>query len=632
MIDPKKRQEKQRLKEQTRQRMRVEVDPDKYEYRDAIQPPGYYDNDLPLRVAIYVRVSTDDVRQTTSFELQQKYYQDFIVRHPSWSLVKIYADEGISGTSLAHRDRFNEMIADCRAGKIDLIITKNVSRFARNVVICIGIVRELAELKKPVGVFFESEAIYSLNDDTQMALSFMATMAEEESHTRSRSMETSLRMRLDHGIPLIPKRLGFVHDEINNLTPNEEEAPTVKLMYFLIMFGCSTEQTAEILTALQRKTFLGNTKWTAGTVLQILRSERNCGYVITRKTYTPNFRDHKSKKNRGQRPQSTYKDHHTAIISRDDFIAVQRLLDNSKYRNKDLMPQLRVVESGLLKGFVGIHTRWAGFKDEDYYRASQSAYDGTQQKQTPLTITAVPGDFDLRGFEVARTELFDTRDRPVISINNQSIKFNVECVRRYQGKNEMELLINPVTRALALRPAPVDIKYKVVISRKSEGRFIPTDVASTAFSETLYAILGWNQDYRYRIVGSFVGPESGPVVLFDAQRAEAFVKASSIPVPADDANNLIGAPFMAQGSYIRTIPEAMVNRFGDSFYAHERSMKELAAQSEEDWKMYIGGRLVRGAENLNITPFGEIRAYIKFELGDLMEREDLINEIRADGY
>ena len=201
MIDTKKRQEKNQEKEKVRRRIRVEIDPENYEYIPAKKPIDYYDNEVPQRVAIYVRVSTDDVRQTTSYELQKKYYEDFVRRHPNWSLVKIYADEGISGTSLKHRDAFNEMIEHCRAGKIDLIITKSVSRFARNVMITIGMARELAQMKSPVGIFFESEAIFSLNDDSQMALTFQATMAEEESHTRSRSMETSLRMRLDNVFP-----------------------------------------------------------------------------------------------------------------------------------------------------------------------------------------------------------------------------------------------------------------------------------------------------------------------------------------------------------------------------------------------------------------------------------------------
>ena len=217
MIDESKRQKRSEAVAYNRNRMHVEIDEENYEYFPAEKQTDYYDNDVNQRVAIYARVSTGDERQTTSFELQQIYYKDFVERHPNWTLVKIYADEGISGTSLAHRDAFNQMIADCRAGKIDLIITKSVSRFARNVMITIGMVRELAEMKPPVGVFFESEAIFSLNEDSQMALSFQATMAEEESHTRSRSMETSLRMRLDHGIPLTPKLLGYGHDSKGNL-------------------------------------------------------------------------------------------------------------------------------------------------------------------------------------------------------------------------------------------------------------------------------------------------------------------------------------------------------------------------------------------------------------------------------
>ena len=235
MIDNDKKQQKAEQKERVRQRMRVKVDAENYEYIPAKEQVDYYSTDVHQRVAIYVRVSTDDVRQTTSFELQQKYYEDFVKGHPNWELVKIYADEGISGTSLKHRDQFVQMISDAKAGKIDLIVTKSVSRFARNVVDFVGMVRDLAELRPPVGVFFESECIFSLNDDSQMALTFQATMAEEESHTRSRSMETSLRMRLDNGIPLTPKLLGYTHDADGNLIINPEEAPTVKLAFYILL-------------------------------------------------------------------------------------------------------------------------------------------------------------------------------------------------------------------------------------------------------------------------------------------------------------------------------------------------------------------------------------------------------------
>ena len=371
----------------------------------------YYDNDAALRVGIYVRVSTDNVQQTTSYELQKKYYEDFVVRHPHWTLIEIYADEGISGTSLKRRDAFNQMIADAKAGKLDMIITKNVSRFARNITDCIGIVRDLAELRNPVGVFFESECIFSLNDDSQMALSFQATMAEEESHTRSRSMETSLRMRLDNGLPLTPKLLGYTHDGDGNLIINPEEAPTVKLIFFMYLFGYSTKQIANVLNKLDRKSYLGNVNWSSGGVVQILRNERHCGYVLTRKTFTPNYRTHLSKKNRGERPQSLYKNHHEAIISRDDFIAVQRMLDNAKYKNKSLLPELSVISEGLLRGYVVINPRWSAFKAEDYFQASASTYEvnETGELVVPLSgtqILASPGDFNLNGFEVTRPELF----------------------------------------------------------------------------------------------------------------------------------------------------------------------------------------------------------------------------------
>ena len=140
------------------------------------------------------------------------------------------ADEGISGTSMRKREALLQMLSDCRAGKIDLIITKSVSRLARNVVDCITMVRELTEMPNPVGVFFESECIFTLNQESAMPLSFLASIAEQESTTRSRSMDVSLSQRLNGGLPLTPKLLGYKHDLDGNLIINQEEAPTVKLI------------------------------------------------------------------------------------------------------------------------------------------------------------------------------------------------------------------------------------------------------------------------------------------------------------------------------------------------------------------------------------------------------------------
>lgn len=415
MIDDRRQGERREEKERVRRRMHARVDPDKYDYYPEKEQADLFDENAHWRVGIYVRVSTDDVKQTTSYELQKRYYEEFVAKHSEWTLVEIYADEGISGTSRKHRDAFNRMVEDCHAGKIDRIICKSVSRFARNVEDCIGIVRELAALNPPVGVFFESECIHSLKDESQMGLSFQAIMAEEESHTRSRSMEASLRMRLDNGIPLTPKLLGYTHDVEGNLIINPEEAPTVKLAFYMYLYGYSTQQIADTFNAIGKRSYLGNINWTSSGISQILRNERHCGDVLTRKTYTIDYRSHKKRANRdGQRPQSRYRDHHEAIVSRDDFIAVQRLLDNAKYKNKSILPELMVIDSGILKGFVVLNPRWGAFSAEDYLRASMSVYPQSEETERPsssgdkeVQVEAEAGSFDLRGFEIARSELFD---------------------------------------------------------------------------------------------------------------------------------------------------------------------------------------------------------------------------------
>ena len=212
---------------------------DEIEKIPAIEEKDIFDDDSYKRVGVYARVSSDDPRQTSSFELQRNHYTDLIDRRPGWHLYRIYADEGISGTSLKHRDAFLEMIEDCKSHKIDLIVTKSVSRFARNIYDCIGYVRMLADLKPPVGVLFETENIYTLKEGSEMALSFIATLAQEESHTKSSSMNLSYEMRFSRGIFMTPELLGYDKDENGELVINEDEALTVRLIFFMFLYGYS---------------------------------------------------------------------------------------------------------------------------------------------------------------------------------------------------------------------------------------------------------------------------------------------------------------------------------------------------------------------------------------------------------
>ena len=619
MIDKSTRKQLAERKERVRRRINTKVDPENYEFIPAKKPIDYYDNDIRQRIAVYARVSTDNVQQTSSYELQKKYYEDFVVHHPNWTLVKIYADEGISGTSLAHRDEFNSMIADCRSGKIDMIITKSVSRFARNVVDCISMVRMLAELPSPVGVFFESECIFSLKDDSQMALSFQATMAQEESHIRSRSMETSLRMRLDGGLPLTPKLLGYSHDADGNLVVNPDEAPTVKLIFYMYLYGYSTSDIAAALTELGRKTYLGNVKWTSNSIVQVLRNERHCGDVLTRKTFTPNYLNHKARKNRGDRPQSLYRNHHEGIVSRDDFIAVQHLLNNSKYGNRSILPELRVIDSGLLRGFVTINPRWAGFKPADYYQASASIHPPDEQQadaSLPSSITLVPGDFDMRGFEIARSEFFDNYHRPYVLFQDKRIKFSTTCVRSFGKDNHVELLVNPVEMKFAVRTAAKSSRNAVVFSKLSDGKYQPRDIAGAAYVETLFQLFGWSPDLKYRIAGALFQTETESAYIFDVNDAEAFIKSYLLSgsKSTEQAKEPV-QPLSVSGKRVRAVPEEWIGSFGKQYYLHQQSFPPVCDQSEEDWKIRMEGQLYETGQKLRVTGFDVLRDYICQELG-----------------
>ena len=631
MIDQSKKQKLAEQKARVHRRVYAEVDPNNYEFIPAKKQIDYYDNDVPQRVAVYARVSTDNIQQTSSYELQKKYYEEFVVHHPNWTLVKIYADEGISGTSLAHRDEFNRMISDCRAGKIDMIITKSVSRFARNVVDCVSMVRTLAELTHPVGVFFESECIFSLKDDSQMALSFQATMAQEESHIRSRSMETSLRMRLDGGLPLTPKLLGYSHDADGKLVINPDEQSTVKLIFFMYLYGYSTTEIAEALTELGRKTYLGNVTWTSNSIVQVLRNERHCGEVLTRKTFTPNYLNHKSRKNKGDRPQSVYRNHHEAIVSRDDYIAVQHLLNNAKYGNKSILPELRVIDSGLLRGYVTINPRWAGFKASDYFQAAASLKpsaevedaEGYIEEEPEIHVAVEAGDFDMRGFEITRSEFFDSHRRPYAVFQDKQIKFSTDCVRKLGKNNMVEFLVNPREMKFAVRTAAKDSRHAVACSRVSNGIYYPKTISCAAYMDTLYQIFEWNSDFKYRVTGTLFQKENEAVYLFNMSDAEVFIKPYLMAGAAEsDAPKNEIKPLSVSGTRVRAVPREWMSSFGNQYYLHQHIFPPVESQSENDWKIRLEGQLFETGEKIHVTGFDELKCFITQELsrGELEEK------------
>lgn len=591
------------------------IDPEELEVIPALPPEDIFKTEKKLRVAVYARVSTDDPRQTSSYELQKNHYQDVVNKNPNWMLVEIYADEGISGTSLQHRDAFKKMIEDCEAGKIDLIITKSVSRFARNVVDCIRYVRELSSLRPPVGVFFETEHLNTLDPKSEMILSFMSTLAQEESHTKSEIMNSSIEMRFRRGIFLTPPLLGYDQDENGDLVINPHEAKIVQLIFYMYLNGSSTQQIADSLTELDCKTKKNNDVWSSSTILQILQNERHCGDVLARKTWTPNYLDHKSRKNNQDRNQYRKVGHHEAIISRDDFIAVQKLITNAKYGNKEILPELHVIQEGSLSGFISINPRWSGFKARDYFEASQSVLKPANMN-VPDTITASAGSFDLRDYEVARGQFFSSVGRISVSFSYKQISFNKDAIRKFPNIKFVELLIHPSSKLLAIRPCSSETKNKVQWSRLKDGQLIPKPISGAAFLPTLYEIFKWDKKCKYRILGVAHQKDNENVLIFNMDDTEIRIPTNTNDVSALNNNT---PDTISDSKSVLAYPADWMNSFGNNYYTQSQAPELTEFTADKNWQTASESKPYKEPE-LQTTPKETIIQNIK----------NIITEIKGD--
>ena len=564
------------------------VDSSLLEVIPAIPQEDFYHSTSVKRVGVYARVSTDDPNQTSSYELQKNHYQDVVSRHENWLLVKIYADEGISGTSTNHRIAFMEMIEDCKAGKLDLIITKTVARFARNVLDCIGEARKLAALEPPVGIFFETENIYTLDRKSEMSLSFISTLAQEESHNKSEIMNASIEMRFRRGIFLTPQLLGYDLDENGNLVINDDEAKTVRLIYFMYLYGYSTQAIKNTLEKYGRLTKLGNKHWSVGSIIAILQNERYCGDVIARKTFTPNYLDHKSKKNKYQMNKYVQYDHHERIITREDFQAVQQLISNAKYGSRGILPQLHVIPSGALSGYVSIHPKWAGFHPTDYFTASDSV--AANNVSSSMKITASCGDFDLRGYKIARCQFFSVADKNTATFTNHYIKFNKVSVQQLVPCTYVELYIHPYKNLLAVRPSKKEEKNSVQWSKLYEEAALPKPISGTAFLPTLFKLLHWNENYRYRVTGQLFRNDTESLLLFFLSEAEIFISPNTEESVSNEKSCL---PQKQQNEKkIHAYPADWSDSFGNDYYAQSTaSLNNIPPEAQ--WDSQIKGKVFK---------------------------------------
>ena len=276
-----------------------------------------------LQVAAYCRVSTEEEEQQSSYEAQCSYYTDKIMTNPEWTMAGIFADEGITGTSTKKRDDFNRMIRKCKKGKINLILTKSISRFARNTLDTIKYTRMLRAMG--IGIYFEKENINTLDMDSEMLITMLGAFAQAESESISRNVAWGKRQAIREGKVYVNfnQLYGYYLQEDRTPGIKQQEAEVVKFIFGQYMLGDSTRMIARKLDEDGIPTRSGKVRWEPATIKSILKNEKYCGDVLAQKTFKECVIGGKVQKNTGQLPQVLVQNNHPAIISRELFYAVQ---------------------------------------------------------------------------------------------------------------------------------------------------------------------------------------------------------------------------------------------------------------------------------------------------------------------
>ena len=296
-----------------------------------------------LRVAAYCRVSTEEEEQQSSYEAQCSYYTDKIMTNPEWTMAGIFADEGITGTSTKKRENFNRMIRKCRQKKIDLILTKSISRFARNTVDCLKYIRALRELG--IGVCFEKENINTLEMDTELMLTFMGAFAQAESESISENVKWGKRQAIREGNVFVNfKRLyGYTLNENGEPEIEQEKAEVIRSIFDWYLAGDSLRMIKQRLEDAGIPNPSGAAEWKTSAIKTILANEKYCGDALGQKTFKDNVMSGKIVKNTGQLPMVLVQNNHPAIVSRETYQKVQAELAR---RNAGRSPSQKSAPTG----------------------------------------------------------------------------------------------------------------------------------------------------------------------------------------------------------------------------------------------------------------------------------------------
>lgn len=436
------------------------------------------------RVAAYARVSTEQDEQQNSYEAQMTYYTSYIMSNPDWEFVSVYADEGISGTSMRKRDGLNRMIADAKAGKIDLVLVKSISRLARNTVDALNVARELKE--SGVEIKFEKEALSTFDSSCELLFTIFSSTAQEESRSISDNVTWGVTRNMERGKTHVAfsNFLGYDKGPNGEWVIVEEEAKIVRQIYdWFLDYDRTLNWIADKLTEQGIPTPMDKKKWSSETVKSILTNEKYKGDALMQKTYTPNFLDHKAVKNNGEKPQYYASNHHPPIIEPERFDLVQQEMKRRcKYRrqisnNSPFTARLICADCGTFYGHK------IQRKKQVWY--CNHRYEGDKTCETPIIpeeeleiyfqtalerelarIAAGNGPQARSEAEEAKLaeELVKARDRAEIALQEGLVEFRREFSGSYSGnRDEFNAKYDAATAHIASLKAEIRLTEEAIL-------------------------------------------------------------------------------------------------------------------------------------------------------------------------
>lgn len=481
------------------------------------------------QVAVYARVSTKSTDQTSSIENQTLYYQKKVEDTPNWNLHEIYSDEGKSGTSMQHREAFKRMIEDAASKQIDLILCASVSRFARNMSDCLTQVRQLKSMNPshPVGVYFETENIYTLDPDSNQSLAIHAMLADWESANKSRRMILSYDQRICTGQYPIVDLLGYRHTKEGELIIQPEEAITVRFIFLAFIIGYDCNEIADILTEHERPTLKGRTNWNAGMVRNIISNERRWGDLEARKTIVIDYVEHKSKKNEEDRISAYETGHHQGIVS-PEIARAANMVASTRRKMETGIPDLKVISQGSLKGFISVHPSWKGVSNQAFMDICQQAYDfdELQSLEQEVKLWMEEGQnkvlsMQLSGYYVPHGIYFLNRSMPSLTIGKKGLKFNKACHWKLDDCQYIEVLYHPIIQSIIVRKTDRG-NCNGIEWKHADGKYA-TQISSAAFSEAIYENLHWKKEFSFRFRGITKERGNAKLIYFSLDEPQILV-------------------------------------------------------------------------------------------------------------